>query len=258
MAYSEEERRILHRLGYYHYQQGLVFRHLNQESGWESHLENCRNFILKSVDIFRPSRVTILGSGWLLDIPLRELLDRTVSVFLLDIVHPPETLRKASDLKNVRFVESDVTGGLAREVFNRAGRLPFWKKLKTISGVLIPEFSFADDPGLVISLNLLSQLHVLPEKFLKSRSTASEDEFTKFRQEVQEKHIGLLKKHKSVLITDVCEVFTDRKGEKSSVRTVEASIPEGSISGRWTWDFDLKRSDYYEKKSVLEVLATII
>ena len=258
MAYNKEDKRILNRLGYYEYQQGLIYRHLNQDKGWNSHLENCRNFILKSVEMISPSKVTILGSGWLLDIPLRELLDKTGSVVLVDIVQPPEAVKQVSGFRQVSVMESDVTGGLVREVWEKAGKIPFWKKLNTIGNISIPEFSFGEDPGLVISVNVLSQLHVLPERFLRKKSRTKEAEFIKFRKEVQEKHMNLLLKHKSVIITDICENFTGRDGKKTLVKTVEVEIPEGSYTRRWTWDFDLRRSDYYEKKSVLEVIASVL
>jgi hypothetical protein len=35
-------------------------------------------------------------------------------------------------------------------------------------------------------------------------------------------------------------------------------LPEGKHKEEWTWDFDLKGSDYYGKRSVLKVAAIII
>jgi hypothetical protein len=258
MAYSENYKRILHRLGYYNYQNGLIYRHLNQEDGWNGHLGNCRKFILRAIDIIRPERITVLGSGWLLDLPLNEMLELTKSVTLIDIVHPPEAVRQVSALENVELIETDVTGGLIEEVWNKAGKLPFYRKLKTLDGIVIPDFHFPDDPGLVVSLNILSQLETLPLKLLRSKSSAPEEEYTRFRMEIQKRHISLLSGYNSILITDYSEVFTDRKGNSTKVATVISDLPEGRYTERWTWDFDLKGSDFYEKKSVMNVIAVML
>ena len=64
-------------MGYYDYQSGLIYRHLNQESGWDSHLEKCRSYILRAIDKHKPGKVTVLGSGWLLELPIAEIVEKT-------------------------------------------------------------------------------------------------------------------------------------------------------------------------------------
>jgi len=255
MAYSEKYKRILHRLGYYDYQNGLIYRHLGQEDGWNGHLDNCRKFILKAIDQTRPEKITVLGSGWLLDLPLKEILDSVRSVTLVDIIHPPEALRQVSAFKNVVAVEADVTGGLIDEVWNKSQEVPFFSKLKTLSGISVPEYDIKEDPGLVISLNILSQLEVLPISLLRKRSSAGEEEYTRLRNEIQKKHIDFLFKHNSILISDYSEIFTDRNGISTEVKTVVTELPAGKYTERWRWDFDLKGSDYFEKRSVMNVIA---
>jgi hypothetical protein len=111
---------------------------------------------------------------------------------------------------------------------------------------------------MVISLNLLTQLEALPVEQLLKRSAADEEAISRFRKEIQEKHIGFLKRNKSVLITDVKEIFTGRSGIVTEKQTALANLPEGRYREEWTWDFDLKRSDYFEKRSVLKVNAIIL
>jgi len=255
MAYSEKYKRILHRLGYYNYQSGLIYRHLGQEDGWNSHLDNCRRFILKAIDDIKPEKITVLGSGWLLDLPLNEILDKVRSVTLIDIIHPPEALRQISAFKNIVAVEADVTGGLIEEVWTKAGESSFYRKLKTLDGIKVPDYDINGDPGLIISLNILSQLEVLPLKLLRKRSSVTEEEYTRLRIEIQKKHIDFLSKHNSILITDYSEIFTDRRGISNEVKTVVTELPEGRYSEKWRWDFDIKGSDYFEKRSVMNVIA---
>jgi len=245
-------------MGYYGYQQGLIRRHIEQGSGWDSHLENSRRFILNAIDLFKPERVTVLGSGWLLDLPLAEITDKTAEVILADIVHPPEVIKQAGELKGVRVVELDVTGGLIEEVWMKRPRPFLFKKQFSTANIIIPEFNPAFDPGLVISLNILSQLDTLLVKFLTERSKISSNELLAFRKGIQTKHLEFLQRHQSVLITDTGEIFTDRSGNKTEVKSVLVDLPGGRLKEKWTWNFDPEGSDYYTKRSVLEVEAIII
>src|SRR5512138_668826 len=126
MVFEESYRRILYRLGYYDYQHGLIVRHLNQDEGWNSHLEKCRKFILRAIELNKPERVTVLGSGWLLELPLTEMLEKVSEVCLIDIIHPPEVIRQVRGMKNVELVTEDISGGLIEEVWRHTARLPFF------------------------------------------------------------------------------------------------------------------------------------
>jgi hypothetical protein len=258
MAYSERQKRILHRLGYYHYQNGLIYRHLNQGKGWNLHLQNCRSFILRSVEMLNPETVTVLGSGWLLDLPLKELSERTKKVNLVDIVHPPDAFRQVEPLKNVVLTEADATGGLIDEVWAKTSGLRLFGKLKSLDSINIPCYELNEPGNLVVSLNLLTQLETLLIRRLKEKSVLGEDDFLKFRKAVQKKHIDFLLQHNSVLITDTCETFIDKKGNRSDIETVVTDLPFGTVREEWTWDFDLVRSDFYEMNSVLKVVALLL
>jgi len=90
MTQSLSYRRILHKMGYYNYQRGLIYHHLDEEGSWNDHLRKCRSFILEAVERYKPPVVTILGSGWLLDLPLSEITAMATTINLVDIVHPPD------------------------------------------------------------------------------------------------------------------------------------------------------------------------
>lgn len=44
----------------------------------------------------------------------------------------------------------------------------------------------------------------------------------------------------------------------SEVPSVLVNLPEGKYKEEWIWKFDLKRSDYYGKRSMYKVVAMII
>jgi hypothetical protein len=245
-------------MGYYNYQNGLIYRHLNQGEGWNSHLEHCRSFILKALDLYNPLRVTVLGSGWLLELPVAEMIERNIELDLIDIVHPPEVRRQTESYKNVKLIEADLSGGLIEEVWKQAHNHIFFNKLKSINSIIIPEYMPDGDPGMLISLNILTQLESLLLSFLRKRSRAPEEDLMRFRTEIQKKHIDFLVKHNSILITDYAEVFTSRSGVVSTVPTLVTELPGGKVREEWVWDFDQAGSDYYNRRSLLKVVAMII
>lgn len=258
MPHSPSYRRILHRMGYYNYQQGLIYRHLCQQNEWESHLEHCRSFILKSLDIVRPSRVTVLGSGWLMELPLAEMAERIEKIILVDIVHPPEVIRQSAGLKNVELSEQDVSGGLIGEVWNRAGRRTFFNRLPSLDTIVVPDYKPAEDPGMIISLNILTQLEALPERLLRKKTKAEDFEFILFKRKIQESHLRLLKLHPSVLISDVSEVVTAVNETQSEIKTIFIDLPDARMKDEWVWDFDLTHIDYNRKKSRFKISAILI
>jgi hypothetical protein len=207
------------------------------------------------LEYYKPSRVTVLGSGWLLDLPLAEMLEKTEMIYLADIVHPPEVISQAGELDRVVLVEEDITGGLIEEIWNATGRFSFFGKLKSLESISIPEFVPAFDPGLVISLNILTQLESRLVEWLKKRSNLREEQLLPFRKRIQERHIEFLLKHKSVLITDYEEVVTKKTGEVNRISTLLVTLPQGYSRDEWTWDFDLRGHENYNSRSVIKVLA---
>jgi len=245
-------------MGYYDYQRGLIVHHLHDEGSWNTHLTNSRNLILKSLDIYKPGVVTVFGSGWLLDLPLLEINEVADEINLVDIIHPPEVKDQVSHMKKVILREEDVTGGLIEEVWNKASRKTFLNKLRSLDEIKINKYQPGFDPGLVISLNILTQLETLPVEFLRKKSNADEESFLRLRKEIQLNHLSFLENHSSVLITDRAEEVTESSGKKTEIKSVLADLPEGRLREDWTWNFDLKQSDYYRKKSVLMVSALML
>ena len=255
MAYDLSYRRVLHRMGYYNYQRGLIYHHFDEEGSWNSHLKSCRAFIIKAVKACKPYRVTVLGSGWLLDFPLREISDTGTEVYLIDIVHPPEVREQVRELNKVTLIEDDISGGLIHEVWEKARRVFFLNRLKSPDDINVAELSLQFDPGMLISLNIMTQLEILPLEFLKKRSGGDEEARLRFRQKVQESHLRLLKKYKSVLITDISEIITESSGRIIEKPSVLVKLPEAEHTEEWTWHFESKRRDYFRKKSDIRVRA---
>jgi hypothetical protein len=244
-------------MGYYDYQHGLICRHINQKGGWDKHLEHCRDIILRAIDIFHPVKITVLGSGWLLELPLAEMIEKAKEIVLIDILHPFEVISQTADYKSVKLIEEDISGGLIEEVWKKAGKRTFFNRLTSLDTIVIPQYRFTTDPGMVISLNILTQLESLPIRLLKKRSRVDDEVFLEFRKEIQKNHMSLLENHRSVLISDISEVFTMNDGDSYEEITMVIDLPEGRVTEEWIWDFDPKGLDYNMKRSVLKVTAKI-
>jgi hypothetical protein len=258
MTYNTRYRRMLNRMGYYDYQNRLLYNLLNQQGRWDEHLENSRRFIIRALEYFKPEKVTVLGSGWLIDLPIAEMIEKKVKICLTDIIHPPDVIRQAGNIMNIEIAEQDVTGGLIEEVWQKAKRYSFIHKLRSLKEIRIPEYVPESDPGLVISLNILTQLESQLIYFLKKRSKIMEEEYDSFRAQIQKKHIDFLKKYRSVLLTDTTEVITDSSGDIKKIPTLVADLPPSEFREEWTWNFDLTGADLYKSRSQFNMVALII
>jgi hypothetical protein len=199
--------------------------------------------------------LTVLGSGWLLELPIAEIIENTGNVCLIDIIHPPEVVSQAGSIGNVQLIEQDLTGGLIEEVWKKVSSHSIFGKPLSIEDLFIPEFKPESDPGMIISLNILTQLETMLVRYLRKKSRISDEEMFKFRKAIQNRHIDFISKYRSVLITDCEEIITNKSGEGKMVPTLLAEIPQFTDKEEWTWNFDSKGADYYNSRSVMRILA---
>ena len=153
--------RYLREMGYLRELVGIRSRYRRCRGPWANHLENCRKLIIEAAAAcHRRRRAVILGSGYLHDVPLAELSGLFDQVTLVDLVHPRAARRLARRYPNVGFVEHDLTGVLRALHF-----------VVEEGGEALPRPGLGALPGdgadLVVSANLLSQLPLLPRKYLE-------------------------------------------------------------------------------------------
>lgn len=149
------------RMGYLSAAIGLGARHTRCREAWRPHLQHTRDCLLRSA-LAAPADgcALVLGSGLLLDIPVEQLSQHFREVVLVDVVHLPEVRRRVRALANVRLLELDVTGCVeALLSYHRGATLP---------EPVVPVLELRDLRW-VASVNLLSQLHLLPAEWLQAR-----------------------------------------------------------------------------------------
>lgn len=150
------------RLGYLREAIAIPARHRRCRDAWASHLEQSQSAIRDAIARCEHKRTAlVIGSGALLDIPLRELSEAFGEVILVDMVHPRAALRTIRKYSNVGIQYIDITE-ITRDICAaRKGRaLPLSH----------PRYALdRRDIDLVVSVNLLSQLPLLPERYLRKR-----------------------------------------------------------------------------------------
>lgn len=208
----------------------LVQREKRVSSHWLPHRILCKKFISQNSGVSneRKKAVLVLGAGPLHEIPVDFLAASFERVDLVDVVHLQETKEAWSHLKNLRFIESDVTE-LEKDLLRE--KKPLEK---------IPTLFLKEDYDLVISANLLSQLAYHQRKFLskKARPGLSEEKLDRFAGKVTENHFLYLKKFSCpvILITDIEIHLMDKKGSLLQTDYPFIHFPLPVPDQTWWWN----------------------
>lgn len=240
------------RAGYVSDQMGIRSRFLRENTNWQSHLDNTRNFIVEAANqlTIRKS-VAVLGSGWLYDVPLEQLSQMFDSVTLVDIVHPEPVRQKVSRMPNVTLLSADLTGGAVMAATQSESFRQFVDWLPNAT----PSVSF-DNFGLVVSVNLLNQLDIILCDYLKKRFGVSDSELLPVRQTVQQQHISWLPKNHSCLITDYLQIDKPVGGEPPvETRLLFADLSDLPPFKEWEWVFDTSQRYSVKNNTYFKVMA---
>lgn len=172
----------------------------------------------------------MIGSGLLLDVPLQELSTLFNDVVLMDVICLPEVRRRIRGYRNVTFREHDATN-IAKLLYD-AGKqgLP-----------VLPDASPAlpGDTGLLVSLNILSQLWVIPRAYVVRRRPAPpEDQVDDWCRRIVESHFASLRSMTGdvCLIADHEYVTRDHAGRIVSRASTIYDLPLPEPDDSWTWN----------------------
>lgn len=220
-------------MGYLYEAIALRGRYRRCAAAWAAHLENSRAAVLAAAHACREREAAvILGSGLLLDVPLEELSAAFKQVILVDIVHLAEARRRARRFANVRLAHGDLSTIAARlfEQRNKGGQ--------ALPEPVTPDLAFAPGPSLVVSLNILSQLPVIPGRFVHRHLPSVGDEALQaWSGRIVERHrAGLAALGCQVcLIADYAYVRHDRDGSRQTGSTLFGlALPDPQSSWRWS------------------------
>jgi len=248
--------RILRKMGFRAESRGLFDRYINVEGAWEGHLERTRGFIARVVNDRKFDNMAVLGSGWLLDVPL-ELLSRISGhVWLYDAVHPRQVVHRLRGFPNITTVSADITGGVLKSTFQAVRDYKRHRIMWTPEQICSGDFRPEPVPDFIISLNLFSQIGVMITDYLRKYIPLGEEETERINVLLQQSHLRLLRPGKSCLITDIREKNTDlENGTLETTGLTGLSFPAAASTDTWEWQFDPGGGYRAGKKTVMQVLA---
>ena len=226
--------------GYITEQIGLLARHRRHRVAWAHHLDQSRRAIAQAAEeMIRGHRCVVLGSGALFDVPLGALTQRFQEVVLVDIAHPWQAVRAAKQYDAVSLVTADVAGvAQAVSEISPEGSLP------PAQPFCLGEMGLGES-DLLVSVNLLSQLPIVPLGLARDRRLADEDTLERFGTAIVEAHLAGLRGHQGriVLISDLERLVYDPGqenaeddasgvGRVSAIFEAEVPMPDRS----WWWN----------------------
>ena len=198
------------KLGYLTEAIALRHRARRCRSHWAAHQAHTKAAILDFLPA-RTERITVLGAGLCLDVPMEDLAERCETLVLVDAVR----LRGVRLPPNARFEIADIDG--------------------TVSGLdTAPDWSTA--PGHIVSVNVISQLPLLPCKALAATGRVTEDALDAEAQRIKTRHIALLREHgAAVLIGDLARTLRDPDGAAIQVEDLAADCDLPDPLRSWNW-----------------------
>lgn len=214
------------KMGYLHEAIAMVARAKRCEPSWQAHYNECQAVISQAVAQSKQHRkVLIFGAGTLNDIPLAELSCAFKAVILVDLVFLSSARAQAKSLPNVDLIEHDVTQSLA-EIFT--GRLNVTQPSKWL-----------DDPeiDLVISLNLITQLPLIPVRWLLNTQKVSEIKAHRIAQQLIQQHLEYLQAFQGLvcLIADRENIEIHQQSGKPEVMDPWWELEPPPIQRSWPW-----------------------
>jgi hypothetical protein len=246
---------MLKKMNYFSDQNGIINRYFNESVHWKEHLEHCKNFIIQCAGNKKRNVAVVLGSGWLLDLPIDYLCASFKKVYLLDIIHPVQVKHKLKKYPNVSFVEADITGGLINEVYTLVNDFKKKKNIKDLSALNYDGFRINLNIDFLISLNIMNQLDILIADYLKKYNIYREPELTGMRKKIQQSHFDFLTREHAILITDHEELHYNDEVLESRHSLIHIPLPEDKLRASWKWVFDTQNNYYPGKKVVFNVAA---
>ena len=225
--------RHVRQMGYVRELRALRARRRRCRADWQPHLEHTRAVLLESAaQCERRRSALVVGSGLLFDVPLEALARQFERVVLVDIAHLWSVHRRADRLPNVELIPLDVTGVVERchAMAHERSEAPLPQR---------PVDCFAGEHfDLVVSLNVLSQLPVVPNGYLSRRiRSLTGAQIEAFSRALVLNHLDWLCSFQGIacLVTDLERLHVDdcrtvsREGSLWGIQ-----LPDGGRT--WLWD----------------------
>ncbi|MFM2041762.1 MAG: hypothetical protein RLY86_338 [Pseudomonadota bacterium] len=220
------------RLGYAHAAVACAARARRCAAAWAPHQARTRREILAAAmglgSDRRQGSVLVLGAGPCLDVPVGELAGLFRRVVLADAAFPPAARAMAARNPAIRLARVELTG--LADALAAAGK----RETTDLPPPGCTAFLDRRDLGLVVSVNLLSQLPLLPLEALPDLTEAGRRELGRAIVQAHLDHLAAFP-CPALLITDVERRTYGRDGRLLSRADplFGLTLPAGA---EWVWD----------------------
>lgn len=181
------------KMGYLKEAIAMEARYQRCREQWQEHFQACQNAILEAVSQTSTQRtILILGAGSLRDIPLPQLSEMFQKVILVDLVFLKSAKLLAAKYANVEIYEEDVSASLEGIYLGETAvkKSQAWLNDEQID--------------CVVSLNLATQLPLIPASWLMDRFDVHASSVNQLGQRMIQNHLDYLNQFQAVkcLIAD--------------------------------------------------------
>ena len=219
------------KLGYARAAVSLWSRRRRCAARWQEHEAKSRAFILDVAQSCRRfDTLWLFGAGTLADLPLTELSGLFRRVLLFDIAFLASARRQTQSFGNVELRLADLTG-LVEPLLEWRPQTP----LPLPSGEGLAELDPVP-PDCVLSVNLLSQLPLLPMEYVK-RHGVGRHAAENFGRAVLQAHLAGLKTFACPvgLLADASRIWRSRAGETVMRESAVLDVVLPPAEREWLW-----------------------
>ena len=251
-AYLTPASPLARRFGFVHHSVALKRRALKQKAAWATHITNCQTVLRNVVDeLSSLNHIVILGSSHLFEVDKQDLL-RFKKITLVDLVHPLSVRRWAKKNPQVQLIEADLSGYLAK-----LQTIPTTSVFFELLKEQVAPFYFEAD--LVVSSNLLSQLHLTALTHLERKSALSLQQKNQIGQLSAENHLRFLKQcpGKHLVYSDRQAIYFDQLGNETGRSQYPVDFGDYSLLQEWQWDIAPLGEAHREQSIAMLVQAYI-
>lgn len=214
-------------MGYLHESIAMASRSQRCAQQWGEHYQHCQNTIIQAIDKCSDFHTAIIfGAGSLRDVPLEVLSQRFNQVLLVDLVFLKSARHKVKSFSNISLLETDVTENI-KTLFKGESKLTTSQRWLDDSNV-----------SLVVSLNLITQLPLLPAKWLMRRYQVKEQLIDQISKQMIQQHLDYLQAFSGVkcLIADRWDTEFDVYGKITDEFDPWWGIDQPKTVKEWDWE----------------------
>lgn len=236
---------IARKMGYLYEAIAMAARLGRCRYSWQPHYQQCQQAIKHAMVQCKTKRTAlIMGAGSLQDIPLAQLSVEFERVLLVDMVFLKHAKHQAATYSNVQCIELDVTESV-ENIFHG------------VMQITAPQAWLSDDQvDLVVSLNLITQLPLLPVSWLMKHFHIDETQADKIGQALISAHLAYLQKFNApvCLIADRMDREFDSQNQLIDEFDPWWGITQPGLVQSWDWELmPLAESGRLRKSQVNQV-----